>query len=304
MTRFFKAMRYLVASYRVSFTKSGIGELAREEIRDKYIPVLLKRQKKSRSKAEKATLQERIDEFLSYTDYNKKGNWWDKVAYTASRNFEGTFRRFGLEVEDALQDIAIDLYQAGDLFTKYVQPDDEDAIDQMTKIFGSIVNRRVKNEARNLLTKEKYRQDVTMMDTGEEEGLPELDAIAPREETNIDKETMREYAREMAVFLSKRLTDFEQEVFYAWMQAVNKKGDASKVRIETDVMPVLEKKGIKGGKSSVFNAWKKIRQLVVVFFEKEIGLRIPERTKNKLKVSSANSRYKIARWVLQPLLKR
>jgi len=156
-----------------------------------------------------------------------------------------------------------------------------------------------------------HRDKMLRLEGIEDEDLSPLETTeAPAIETNLDKADLRANIRDLKKFMHRRIKkDWAADMFDIFLTLALKRG-ADNVVMKRDVYPVItEKYGIK--KTQQNNTMMQIRKLMRQFFEEEMGYRLTEKAKKKLKLSSADVityeilRQRLAEWVLpHPELRR
>lgn len=308
--KLFHGLRVLVAEHNILSTfQLGMGEIMSDVVLKRYVRPLMKEYKRTGD-------EDYMDKAQNFKQFADKGSdkfqVWDKYAAKAIWKKLREYHKEN-DFQDSMQYIASRLLKEiekdKDIFKKRkIDPlDPKIGPWDLVAAFSAFVSWKTHDYMRS----EYYRNHINPDDdTGDGEGREKTMDRVPDEggSESIDRAVLRETYSDMVKYLSRQLhgDDVDMGIFKSWMDAVDKYG-IGKVEFKNDVYKKLDKWGYVDDDIPYATAawkWKRIRKLVSEFFEKELGMRLTDRQKKKLKLATADvvaveyMKRAVARWVL------
>lgn len=306
MRKFFASLRRLLALERAHIS---LGAVVQDAISKIIIPSLQKMANNERTPEERERYEALIREYAEYADpRNPKSRKWAEIA---DINFNENMKRTGISpalAEDAAQDVASDFYTSSgmSLFERFNPVDGPVAL---VKYWNMTMHNKVLSQFQKVKRELARKQEPNERDEGDVfKGIPS------RREEDVDNSTLRDILDDLSLYVHSRAKSYGHQgqyvpvVFDKWLEVALEKG-ADSVNISRDVyepvMKDMEKRGeVVPSRTMINEAWPAIKKMVVRFFEDELDVRISDKVKQKLRMSSEMLvatemfRRKLAHWIL------
>jgi len=313
MREFFAVLRKEI--FRVA-SNVVIGVIARDAIRDVYLPEIQKKIDKAKKESEKAKLQDLYDEYAEYADRSKKGHEFDRAAAAAIRQTLKAFGGSEQDMDDVAQETVANLYGVGarrsQAWKKAVSKFDplKNHPKQFLSYFTTVVSTRARSVWRDMSGGVKSeRNKMRTVPIVDDEG-GNIDIPTTKVELNeFDESWMRDTLRDMTRYVMRKLgKPWVKEMFKRWMKFVID-GEAESVNFTKDIIkPMMEsdEDSYPGTPSMYRRTWKGVVEHMVDYFEKVLTppLILTDRAKKKIlkisadKVAAEEYRIRFSRWML------
>jgi hypothetical protein len=307
MRKFFASLRRLLALERAHI---ALGAVVQDAISRIIIPKLQHMANAERSSEEKESIESLIREYAEYADpRNPKSRVFSDLA---NYNFNESVKRMGIPpsmAEDMATDLAGDFYSLPSHQHEFEKFNPLDGPLKLSRYWNMLVHNQVFSRFRQ---HERYR--TKHPELPREEGDSYRDIPAPIRETEMDSAMLKQVLKDLKKYVHNKADSYGHqgqyvpEIFDTWLDVAMVKG-ADAVNLSRDVYePVLrdmERRGEKAPSKTMINeAWPIIKKLTARFFEEEMDMRISDRLKKQLRLSSEMIvttelfRRKLARWIL------
>jgi len=308
MRKFFASLRRLLALERAHIS---LGAAAQDAISKIILPRLQYEANAERSPEEKERIEALIREYAEYADpRNPKSRIWAEKANT---NFNENIRRTGISpavAEDIAQDMASDLYTLKSHQPTFHKFDPFRGPAQLISFWNGFLHAQTLSRFREKTERERARfQQPTEEDDDIFRTIP-----STRRDDKMDELTYREVSRDLADYVHSRAKGYGHagqyipQVFDKWLEVAETKG-GDRVNMSKDVYePVMREMARRGedvpSRTMISEAWPVVKKMVVRFFESELDMRVSDKMKEKLRMSSEvvvateMFRRKLARWIL------
>jgi len=168
----------------------------------------------------------------------------------------------------------------------------------LNRFFGHILKKNAKWFFRDL-----SRRTHQPLETDDDELSVIQRTPAPQEETEMDKEFLKESFRDLRKYVHRKFKkEWVKEMFDGWLKVALRKG-ADRVVMKKDVYPAIAEEYDLSEKTMNW-MWMDVKRAMVKFFQDEMDMRISDKLKRQLHLSSEGAlvyeqfRRKLAAWLL------
>lgn len=325
MMKIFAGIRRMLASSRAA---RGLGEIAAGVVRDVFVPKMESLVDRERNPEERSRLAILLEEYKLYTRkgtpeyrdledtaeaavssavkrHNLTEDWEDELAQMVAQDFykpigwlkdeKGGFGRTEKQTGDSSKILINDL--------KKFEPENQKRAYDFTRYFLKVLKDRLSWRFREM---KRRTPDVFKKSEPETEEGGKLDPfgkIPARGDAISEAESYKDIDRSLAKFIDERAEDeISRALYHEWRDVLEKK-NGGPIEMQYDVYPQLLSK-YKTSRSSLHEKHKKLIKLVDRFFGEELGIRLTNKLKNKLRISSVEVvtmelfRQRFAAWML------